>query len=193
MTDSSENNSFEILGQRIPLPSSVPGVVAWASLCATLVLVTYILAVLMPEPRFEKLVGAFQSHYYNSKGEVVESPKKKLVSFWTPSEKTLDSIKRYNSRPVNPDETWQDAPPGKLEDFERKLVELGVPGWRRYPVVGRGRVAKKDGWWWTTTVDSDFNTAELAKMYAGFWNTGDERIYVEEISGSAVFHESGKP
>ncbi len=54
-------------------------------------------------------------------------------------------------------------------------------GYRRWEVWGHGLTRFKAGWWWSMTVQKDFDPAEFSKTYRDFWHTPGT-VYMEVIA-----------
>lgn len=78
----------------------------------------------------------------------------------------------------------------RLNQFaDRLLSDRRVIGYRRYEVVGQGLGFRRNGSWWTMTVDDDYSVADLVEVYHDFWKTGGEgSIYVEILRSGEGKH-----
>ena len=98
---------------------------------------------------------------------------------------------RYGSVDQIPNEDkWQlsSFDEGFLDEFGNRLLaefKPSVSGYHRFEVRGMGKNTLKSGWWWTMTVDKDFDTERLARFYFEQFqkrtNETPENVFIQEL------------
>jgi hypothetical protein len=198
--------NVEILGQRLVIPTTKSGVIGLLAVIAGFVLIAYfvvngVVAVVTSgkSENIETLMSVFTSKEIAKTGGQPEVRREivgnKLVQFWTPSAETqIDLAQNSLNGHVAEEDSWQKTDEKTVDDFENKLWEQlhentknsPLHGLRRYQETGRGRTHHKRGWWWTLTMDQNFDTRELAKLYFSFWKNSND-VYVEELNSTSKY------
>ena len=202
----SADPNFEFLGQRLLIPTTIPGVVGLCGVLTAIVFIVYFIVAGCEEVMTHgnpQNIGALTSFVTskqisneNGKAEVrQEDADTKLVGFWTPSADTQTDLTQQSAdRQIASEDRWQVVPEQKVDEFENNLWNQfgdGKPGamlhgLRRYQTTGHGLTTHKRGWWWTLNVDRRFDSRQLAKFYFSFWQNS-KQMYVEEINGKSEY------
>jgi hypothetical protein len=130
----------------------------------------------------------YQTRYELPRGEEKRRDHFRQFGFWTPSVVTKNNIKDDSMKPGRKRE-WQNLRDENITVYFGEVLagrkihrgvnwkkDRGVVGWRRYLTYGSGSSARKDGWWWTMTVNDKFDIAQFVGLYAD--------IYYADITGS---------
>ncbi len=128
----------------------------------------------------------YQKRYELKDGKEISRTSFRQFSFWTPSVATKTTI-YDDSKNKGQRKEWQSL--GSEEKTETLSLILsgtiadndgvdwkkkgGIVGWRRYRVYGSGSSkspdgktsSRKEGWWWTMTVDDNFYINKFLKLY----------------------------
>jgi hypothetical protein len=194
--ENGDDSRWEILGQKIPYPTSIYAVIGLGLFCMAVVCIVWIV-LYAPPGRTEEVFALFTSLKIDESSfgkPRVQQQDGQLVQFWTPSAETKLDLQSPSSE--TDEDAWERVEEDKVDAFENDLWirfhgsgsrQIGpLNGYRRYQVIGHGRTQHKRGWWWVLNVKRDFDTRELASFYFKEWHT-EKTLYVELISGETSF------
>jgi hypothetical protein len=155
------------------------GVIALVVLCATVAFIIYQLPHDSHASEAAPLRRLWAPTVFTPEGtQIVQSDTIRL-EFWTPSSKTGDYLAR-EAGAVRDRDKWEVIP------NEERVVQFGqvlradadVLGYRRAEVWGHGRTTLKPGWWWVTTVTTNYSAEKLVGVYRNFWKSSNA-VFVE--------------
>jgi len=170
---------IELLGQKVPYPRTVFGLLAVIAVCVTICLSLYVAGTARPEN-----VAAIVSLWTPRIGdEPIEDTF--LLQFWTPSALTKEAFAGSSDDAWK----WQDCSEVDAKAFGDKLHEnKSVVGYRRWEVFGHGTSTPKHGYWWVLTVREEFTIPDLEKAYREHWGMPEEKqLYIETVRREAKY------
>jgi len=171
-----KNEGVSFLGITVAYPRTVWGTLPYAFVCATIVLVAYLLA-----PHAAPARRLWLPVVVEKDGSQTLMGESRQMSFWTPSARTRDYMTK-NGGTVPESSSWQAiASDEPVIQFGTLLhSDPDVFGFRRTEVWGRGRSVFKPGWWWTVNVTTNYAVAELGKAYQSFWHCSSP-VFIEVV------------
>ncbi len=171
-----KNEGVSFLGVTVAYPRTVWGMLPYAFVCATIVLVVYFLAPhATPARRLWVPIVVEKNGSQTSMGET------RQMHFWTPSARTREYMRKSGS--AGPDSSsWQAiASDEPVMQFGMLLhSNANVFGYRRTEVWGHGRTVFKPGWWWTVNVTTNYSVVDLGNAYQSFWKCSSP-VFIEVV------------
>jgi hypothetical protein len=181
---------IDILGLKINLPSTLHGTISFSLLVLSIAGVVFFLVHNNYGFRSKGRGGESTELYCvnldpNSDADKRVAAKLVTVQFWTPSEKTWDNLDPQFRTAAN---GWQRVDKGKVDSFMVEMRERFSTEIRASESIDFGKNCMKTGYWWSMTVNDDFdlNDNDFKVFYFGFWQSRT-KLYVEAYANSGQY------
>jgi len=152
------------------------GTIQVAFVCATILVVVYLLA-----PRPQPPRRLWEPVVIEKNGSLTVMGETRQMHFWTPSVQTKDYLAKTASS-ISDQDKWQ------VLSNDDSLLQFGtmlhtnsdIIGYRRTEVWGHGRSGFKPGWWWTVNALTNYSAVEMGHTYQSFWKCSSP-VFIEVV------------